>query len=66
MDDRQFWILVRAAKIRQAKLLEQERSCLLEEVAAIERRWNIEPKERVRQVVVAESDSIATAVVERV
>jgi len=65
MTDRDFWIAVRAAKIRQMRLLEQERSCLAEEVAAIEQRWQIQPKERVRQVVITDNDTIAGAVIER-
>jgi hypothetical protein len=58
MDDKQFWISLRASMIRRAKLLEQERATVLEEIAAIERRWQIEPREQVRQVVVTDTDSI--------
>lgn len=61
MTDRDFWIAVRAAKIREAKLLEQQRSCLMEEIAAIEQRWQITPRETTRQVRIADSDTIATA-----
>jgi hypothetical protein len=62
MGDREFYIALRAAMIRRAKLLEQERATVLEEIAAIEQRFNIQPKEQVRQVRVAEGDSVAGAV----
>jgi hypothetical protein len=62
MGDREFYIAIRAAMIRRAKLLEQERATVLEEIAAIEQRFGITPKEQVRQVRVTEGDSVAGAV----
>jgi len=64
MGDREFYIAMRAAMIRRAKLLAEERATVLEEIAAIEQRWQIQPKEQVRQVRITDSDSIATAVIE--
>ena len=61
MDERNFYITIRASLIRQAKLLEQERACLMEQITAIEKRWNIERNERTRQVVTTENDTIAAA-----
>lgn len=64
MDDKAFYITIRAAMIRRAKLLKEERDTLLEEIAAIEQRFGIAARETVRQVVVTDTDSIATAVTE--
>jgi len=58
-DERDFWIAVRAAKIRQAKLLEQARACIMEEIAAIEKRFDIEPNNRPRQIQISKDDSIS-------
>ena len=60
-DERDFWIAMRAAKIRQAKLLEQARACIMEEIAAIEKRFDIEPNNRTREIRVDANDSIAGA-----
>ena len=57
--NREFWIAVRAAHIRRAKLLQEERACLMEEIAAIERLIGIEPNERPRQVHINHNDNIA-------
>lgn len=59
MTDREFWIAIRAALIRRAKLLEQERGCIMEEIAAIERRFDIESNERPRQIKINDGDSIS-------
>jgi len=56
-DEREFWLAMRAALIRQAKLLEQERACIMEEIAAIEKRFGID--NRPRQIRVDANDSIA-------
>ena len=60
-DERDFWIAMRAAHIRQAKLLEQERAYIMEQIAAIEKRFGIEPNNRTREIRVDVNDSIAGA-----
>jgi len=60
-DERDFWIAMRAAHIRRAKLLEQERACIMEQIAAIEKRFGIEPNNRTREIRVDANDSIAGA-----
>lgn len=40
---------VRAAKIRYAKLLQEERACVLEEVAAIERKLGMKNDDEMKK-----------------
>jgi hypothetical protein len=58
-NDRDFWIAIRAAHIRRAKLLQQERDCIMEEIAAIEIKFGIEANDRPRHIRVNGGDTIA-------
>jgi hypothetical protein len=62
--DRDFWIAIRAAKINQAKILEQQRREIMAEIAAIESRYGIESSERPRQVRMSNNDPYAGIVKE--
>jgi len=41
--EREFWITQRAALIKRALALQEERAALLEQVAAIERAYGLKP-----------------------
>lgn len=45
MTEREFWIAYRAALLKQAQQLQELRAAVLEQVSAIEHRWEIGSKQ---------------------
>ena len=59
-DDKEFYIKLRAAKLRQAAALQEQRAAILQEVAVIEQTYNI-PKHSTGKVQeIGENDSLTT------
>jgi hypothetical protein len=58
MTERDFWLQQRAALIKQAKALKEQYDGVLQQIAAIERMYNIEKKPP-QTVAIQPQDSIA-------
>jgi hypothetical protein len=57
MTDREYWVHIRASLIKQEKALKEQRDGILQQIAAIERKWNI--YKAAAEIAIQPSDSIA-------
>lgn len=62
MNDREFWIQQRAALIKQEKALKEQRDAIMQQIATIERMYNV--FKAAAEIKIQPSDSIASIMFE--